>query len=189
MINDLHRDWQELTQEKIPDYIDTDRSRSIETLLMFGSLSCMSFDTEPLKEEILRRIHSAPKSSYHPVSSLDPSTKNTLKTEGFIHDEHWNERALFLMTFSQRTQLNTQCDPCIIDSLYSQSFFSLLRQIAKRGPSATTPYDMREKFISELEFYMVELHRGKKKAFYKEKFFRTTYYFKCFIYTLLWCLS
>ena len=65
----------------IPDHIDDERSCSIETLLMFGSLSCMSFDTESLKEEVLKKMQSTQKSSYPSSSFIRRSnTENFRKT-------------------------------------------------------------------------------------------------------------
>ena len=173
VIEDLHREWQGVLQDKIPEFIDNDRSRSIETLLMFGALSCTYFDREALKKEILRRVQENPKLSYPSVTDLKDEEKNILEQEDFINDNHWNERALYLMTESQRNHLYKLCDPSVIDSLYSQSFFYLLREIAKRGLFKTTPYKKREGFILELEFYMVKLYKGGKNAFYREKLYRT----------------
>ena len=176
VITDLHCEWQKLIHDKIPDHIDNDRSRSIETLLMLASLSCFSFDTEPLKEETLKRMHLTRKTTYPPISSLDPQTKKLCQNEGFIADDLWQERPLTLMTSSQYKALYKHCHNDVLESLYSQSFFSLLRKIAKRGPSESTPYDIREKFISELEIYMVDLFSGREKAFLKEKHRRTLHF-------------
>ena len=177
VIEDLHREWQKIIQDKIPDHINNDRSRSIETLLMFGALSCMSFDTEPLKTEILKKMQSSPQVSLSSIASLGSQTKKALKEEGFIgNNDSWNERQVYLMTSYQENDLRSRCDPQVIASLYSQSFFYLLREIAKRGSSDTTPPDMREEFISELEIYMVKLHSGKEEAFLREKSQRTLYF-------------
>ena len=178
VIKDLHHEWQKILQDKIPHFINNHRSCSIETLLMFGALSCTFFKREALKKEILRRVHENPKFSYPPVTDLKDQTKKILEQEDFINDNQWNERTLYLMTDVQKKRLYELCSPPVIDSLYAQSFFYLLREIAKRGASHTTPYERREKFISELEFYMVELYNGKEKAFDEEKSHRTLIFLK-----------
>ena len=169
IIKDLHCKWQKILQDKIPPHIDNDRSRSIETLLMFGALSCYTFDSSSLKEYILRKMQTHDVSSSPPLDSLNDQTRDILKKAGFILDGHWHERNLYLMTSSQYKDLRKHSDDTVIPSLYSKGFFSILRQIAKRGPSKATPYDMREKFVSELEIYMVELFSGKEEAFLQEK--------------------
>ena len=177
VIEDLHRRWQDILQDKIPDHIDNDRSRSIETLLMLASLSCFSFDTEPLKTAILKKMQSAPQSTLPTVASLDNQTKEALKEGEFIDNNNsWNERQLYLMTSYQVNALRSQCNTQVIASLYSQSFFYLLRELAQKGASHTTPPDMREKFISELEIYMVKLYLGKEEAFLQEKSEKKLYF-------------
>ena len=81
VVEDLHRTWRKVTEGEvaIPDYIDDERSCSIETLLMFGALSCMSFDTEPLKEEVLKKMQSTQKTSYPSLHLLDDQTRETFR--------------------------------------------------------------------------------------------------------------
>ena len=171
LIQELHHEWKKVigTPFSLPDHIDSERSRSIETLLMFGFLSCTSFDTEPLKKEVLKNINATQQHSYRPLASLHDQTKDILEQRGFISEGLWNERQLYLMTASQKTDLSQSCDPHLIDSLYAQSFFYLLRELAKRGCPDTASFDTRERFISELEIYMVELYLGQEDAFLQEK--------------------